>query len=147
MDLRRATPEDAAAIVALWRRSGASPSVTDDVEYIRRTTRHASAIFVLACSNDEVVGSLLGTFDGWRGNLYRLVVDPRYRRRGIGRRLVRAVEDVFRTLDVRRINALVEVDRPEAMQFWTAVGYPRDEHVVRHVAALGREEVAGACPP
>ena len=37
---------------------------------------------------------------------------------------------------VRRITVLIEVDRPWAMEFWTAVGYPRDDHIVRHVGTL-----------
>ena len=39
---------------------------------------------------------------------------------------------------LRRITALVEVDRPWATAFWTAVGYPLDDRVVRHVGTLGR---------
>jgi hypothetical protein len=37
---------------------------------------------------------------------------------------------------VRRITVLIEVDRPWAMEFWTAVGYPRDDRIVRHVGTL-----------
>ena len=28
------------------------------------------------------------------------------------------------------------VKNPAAMEFWTAVGYPRDDHIVRHVGTL-----------
>ena len=31
---------------------------------------------------------------------------------------------------------LVEVDRPWAAEFWKSVGYPRDEHIVRHLGIL-----------
>jgi GNAT superfamily N-acetyltransferase len=79
---------------------------------------------VLALMDGELVGSLLGTFDGWRGNMYRLVVSPSHRRHGIGRELVRQVEEVFSAWGVRRITVSVEVDHPWAMEFWSAVGYP-----------------------
>src|SRR5688500_17552928 len=95
MQFRRAAPEDAEAIVHFWRTSGASMSVTDDVEYVRRVTLHTAAVLLLAEIESTIVGSLLGTFDGWRGNMYRLVVHPKYRRQGIGRQLVREVEQLF----------------------------------------------------
>ena len=83
-----------------------------------------------------LVGTVLGTFDGWRGNIYRLVVHPTWRRKGLGTTLVRRLEDHFREWGVRRVTVLVEVDRPEAAAFWTAIGYPRDDHVVRHVGVV-----------
>jgi hypothetical protein len=49
---------------------------------------------------------------------------------------VRQVEQVFGEWDVRRVTVLIEVDRPTAMKFWTAVGYPRDTHVVRHLGVM-----------
>jgi ribosomal protein S18 acetylase RimI-like enzyme len=141
MTFRRATPDDAESILRFWKDSGASMSTTDEVDYLRRVTTNPMAVFLLAIGENEIVGSLIGTFDGWRGNMYRLVVHPGRRRQGIARQLVRQVERVFAAWDVRRVTALVEVDRPTAMAFWSAVGYPRDTHVVRHLGVMnaGRE--------
>jgi GNAT superfamily N-acetyltransferase len=136
MEFRRATPNDAEMILQFWKDSDASMSTTDEVEYVRRVTENPSAILLLAVLEERIAGSLLGAFDGWRGNMYRLVVHPNHRRQGIGRQLVRHVEQVFLEWGVRRVTALVEVDRPWAMEFWSAVGYPRDEHVVRHLGTL-----------
>jgi ribosomal protein S18 acetylase RimI-like enzyme len=134
---RRATPGDTEAILALWHAAGASISAGGDAAAVRGMTVNPAAAFVLAVLDGQVVGSLIGTFDGWRGNMYRLAVRPDLRRRGIGRGLVREVEAAFAAWGVRRVTALVEIDRPWAAAFWTAVGYPRDDRVVRHVGAPG----------
>jgi GNAT superfamily N-acetyltransferase len=136
MEFRRAHRGDAESILRFWNDSGASMSTTDEVGSVRRVTENPAAVLLLAMIDDAIVGTLLGTFDGWRGNLYRLVVAPEHRRKGIGRQLVRQVEQIFRHWGVRRTTVLVEVDRPWAIEFWSAVGYPRDEHIVRHVGAL-----------
>lgn len=143
---RRATPQDAAPILALWKDSGASASATGDEHGLRALAVNPAAVFVLAVLDGEIVGSLLGTFDGWRGNMYRLVVRPDLRRRGIGRALVGQVEAAFADWGVRRVTALVEVDRPWAAAFWTAVGYPRDERVVRHVGTPGAPPADSGVP-
>lgn len=144
MEFRRATPEDAESILRFWNDAGASMSATDEAKYVRRVTENPAAVLVLALIDGTIVGSLLGTFDGWRGNLYRLVVAPDHRRQGIGRRLVHLVEQVFLEWGVKRTTVLVEVDRPSAMAFWPAVGYPRDQHVVRHVGIRSTPDAKGA---
>jgi ribosomal protein S18 acetylase RimI-like enzyme len=124
MEFRRATRHDAELILRFWEESGASMGTTDELVSVCRITENPAGVFVLALMDGELVGSLLGTFDGWRGNMYRLVVSPSHRRHGIGRELVRQVEEVFSAWGVRRITVSVEVDRPWAMEFWSAVGYP-----------------------
>jgi GNAT superfamily N-acetyltransferase len=136
MEFRTATPDDAELILRFWKDSGASMGPTDQVEQVRRVVNNPAAVLVLAVAESGIVGSLLGTFDGWRGNMYRLVVHPGWRRQGIARRLVQHVEHKFTEWGVRRITVLIEVDRPWAVEFWTAVGYPRDDHIVRHVGTL-----------
>jgi ribosomal protein S18 acetylase RimI-like enzyme len=136
MHIRRAQPADADALLRFWTEAGASLSTTDEVPYLRRAIENPAAALLIAEADGRLVGSILGTFDGWRGNLYRLVVDPRYRRQGIARSLVREIERVFVAWGVRRVTVLVEVDRPWATQFWRAVGYPRDQHIARHLGII-----------
>jgi GNAT superfamily N-acetyltransferase len=134
--LRAATAGDAERIVQFWRDSGASMGANDSVEQVRRAIEHPAALLVVAESKNELLGTLIGTYDGWRGNLYRLVVRLDRRREGIGRQLVTRVEQFFAERGARRITVLIEVDRPWAVDFWTAVGYPRDHHIVRHVGTI-----------
>ena len=136
MHLRAATLDDAERIVRFWHDSGASMGPGDSVESVGRAISHPAVLMVLAEAGGDLVGTLLGTFDGWRGNMYRLVVDPAWRRQGIARQLVKRVEQFFAECGARRITVLIEVDRPWAVEFWTAVGYPRDHRIVRHVGTM-----------
>jgi GNAT superfamily N-acetyltransferase len=136
VEFRSATADDAERILRFWHESGASMGPTDHVDGVRRAVADPAAVLILAIDQTEIIGTLLGTFDGWRGNMYRLVVHPSRRRQGIGRQLVRRVEQVFARWGVRRVTVLIEADRPWAVHFWTAVGYPRDHHIVRHVGTL-----------
>ena len=66
---------------------------------------------------------VLGTFDGRRGWILRLAVDPAHRRRGIASRLVGELETRFAALGCPRVNLLVMPDNVEALRFWQALGY------------------------
>ena len=136
MTIQRATVDDADALVAFWATAGASMGYTDNADCVRAAIVSSRAVMLLATDEGRIVGSLLGTFDGWRGHMYRLVVDASQRRRGIATSLVRQMEALFREWGVKRVNVLVERDRPWAREFWMAVGYPLDERMERHVATL-----------
>jgi ribosomal protein S18 acetylase RimI-like enzyme len=123
-------------LLQLWRQSEATVSATDTVEDIRRVLAGGSACVLVAEAAGQIVGSVIGTFDGWRGNIYRLAVHPAHRRRGIARALVAEVERRLAERGARRITALVEKDHGWATAFWCAVGYGPDARMVRFVRNL-----------
>lgn len=124
---------ESAALLDLWAAAGATPSVTDSVEDIDRALGHGRLACLVAEAEGGLVGSIFASFDGWRGNIYRLAVDPRHRRRGLARRLVVAAEEVLIGWGVRKITALVERDHPWAVAFWGAAGYADDTNIARFV--------------
>src|SRR5206468_3003753 len=72
--IRPARPGEAAAVIDLWRRAEAIPSLTDTPEGLARLFRTPSAVLLVAVDGDSIVGSVIAGWDGWRGNLYRLAV-------------------------------------------------------------------------
>jgi ribosomal protein S18 acetylase RimI-like enzyme len=134
--IRDCRSEEVEAVLELWRQADATPSVTDNARYLARVLAESKAHVLVAEAEGKIVGSIIGAFDGWRGNIYRLAVHPTYRRRGIARALVAEVEIRLRRQDARRISALVEKDNPLGVGFWQAVGYGLDSRIVRHVRSL-----------
>jgi ribosomal protein S18 acetylase RimI-like enzyme len=58
-----------------------------------------------------------------RGHLDEIWVDPAWRRRGLGRRLVRAALEVLRVAGVTRVEVRVLHANQGALGFWDALGF------------------------
>ena len=71
----------------------------------------------------RVVGAVVVTHDSRKGWINRLAVDPAYRRRGYGARLVQAAEELLRGEGIRIIAALVEGDNPASLALFERCGY------------------------
>jgi ribosomal protein S18 acetylase RimI-like enzyme len=131
--IRQAVVADTAGILAVWHASDATPSLTDTEANVRAAILHPSTYLLVAEDNGSLVGTLIATFDGWRGNMYRLAVRPDYRRRGIARALVAEGEALIRAAGARRITALLEHDHAWATAFWEAAGYVNDARIARYI--------------
>jgi ribosomal protein S18 acetylase RimI-like enzyme len=136
MRYRHATAADIPAILALWRSADAHPTVTDDHEALGALMARDSAALLLAENGDEIVGSLIAGWNGWRGSLYRLAVQPAAQRRGIATELVRRAIDGLHARGARRIDAFVVTGDEQAVAFWDslhALGLHRDTPKIRYV--------------
>src|SRR5579862_4738754 len=87
--IRPARNDELSAVLRLWQEAEVTPpSVTDSIEGLTTLINAPGGILLVATIDDRIVGSVIGGWDGWWGNIYRLAVTPEYRRRGIARRLV-----------------------------------------------------------
>ncbi len=137
--IRSCRPDECAAVLDLWRRADATPSATDDLAELERLVRDPRASLLVTERDGRLAGSIIGAWDGWRGNVYRLAVAPEWRRRGVGRALVREITRRLAAQGARRITALVEREHPEALAFWDAMadeGYARDPRMARYVGTV-----------
>ena len=134
--IRTGRAEDIPRVLELWERAGATPKPTDTPEGLAQVMASHQSILLLAEVDGRLAGTVIGGWDGWRGNIYRLAVVPEYRRRGIASALMREVDAALAAMGARRITALVERDHPWAVGFWNALeraGYRDDPTMTRYV--------------
>ena len=136
IEIRPCRLEECSQVLALWERAGAIASPTDTLDEVTRLVREHAGALLVALQEGAIVGSVIGGWDGWRGNIYRLAVAPEAQRAGLARRLVQEAERGLRAKGARRISALVERHEPHAVGFWDALaarGWRRDERMLRYV--------------
>lgn len=134
---RHAVVEDVPAVLRFWAVAAEeSDRPPDTAEAIVALIRRDPEALLLACDGEDLVGSVIAGWDGWRCHLYRLAVLPARRREGIGRELVRRAEERFLARGGTRATAMVLDDNHLAHHAWRAAGYARQESWSRWVRPL-----------
>jgi ribosomal protein S18 acetylase RimI-like enzyme len=92
--LRDFTWEDWPHVLAFWQAAGPGVHLgrSDSSGEILKKWKHDPDLFVLAEAEGTIIGAVMGGYDGRRGIVYHLAVDPVRRRQGIGRALMRELE-------------------------------------------------------
>ncbi|MCW7943948.1 GCN5 family acetyltransferase [Streptomyces hygroscopicus] len=134
--IRPAAPEDLDTVLAFWKTAAEGTSISDDRDGVERLVARDPEALILAHRGDELVGTVIAGFDGWRCHLYRLAVRPDRRRQGVGSALLAAAEERFVRLGGRRGDAMVLQRNETAHLAWRAAGYAPEERWRRWVKRL-----------
>ncbi len=121
ISIRTCLPGEAERLLELWAEATAEPTATDDLAGLGVLFAAHDDAVLLALASDRIVGSVIASFDGWRGNIYRLAVHPGHRRRGIGRLLVVEAERLLAWKGARRLTAVVDSHSALAVPFWRSL--------------------------
>jgi ribosomal protein S18 acetylase RimI-like enzyme len=145
LDIRACRPGECTAVLALWQ-AHHPPSPTDTLEDVVRLVEQFDGHLIVATSGGTLVGAVIAGWDGWRGHLHHLAVDPAFRRLGIATALVDAAERLLIAKGAKRISVMVERDNPEAIAFYRSLetlGFTLDTRMQRYVRTIRLRAPAG----
>ncbi|MFQ6058617.1 MAG: GNAT family acetyltransferase [Anaerolineae bacterium] len=120
------------AVYALWRRAGPGIHLrqSDTRAEIEKKLARDPDLFLVAEREGQIVGVVVGGWDGRRGLVYHLAVEPTYRRQGIGRALMEELERRLVAKGCLRCYLLVARDNREAIEFYRELGWEVMEGIV-----------------
>jgi ribosomal protein S18 acetylase RimI-like enzyme len=129
MRVRAFADADEAEVVALWERCGLVRPWNDPRKDIARKRRVQRELFLVAELDGAVVGSVMGGYEGHRGWVNYLAVDPARRRSGLGRTLMAEIEARLREVGCPKLNLQVRNDNAAALAFYERIGFQPDAAV------------------
>lgn len=114
---------DRDAVLALWERAGINRPWLDLAAEITAKRRRDRSLFLVAIASSQLVGAVMGAFDGRRGWVYHLAVEPAAQGHGIGRALMAALEARMRRRGVTKLNLQVRAGNEAVLGFYARLGY------------------------
>ena len=125
-------PEDYPQVEILWAsmEKGVNLGRSDTPEEIQKKIAQDPGLFIVAEENGQIIGTVIGGFDGRRGLIYHLAVTASFRGQGVGSRLMGEIESRLRAKGCIRCYLLVTTDNIEAMRYYEKRGWERMDWVV-----------------
>jgi ribosomal protein S18 acetylase RimI-like enzyme len=131
-------------LMALWQRAGLhslKPKGRDSRAEIAQQLESGIEKILGLEVDGRLVGCVVTSHDSRKGWINRLAVDPIYRRRGYGLRLVEAAEEMLRSQGMHIIAALIESDNPASLALFEEAGYVEIDRQIHYVSKRESDEV------
>jgi ribosomal protein S18 acetylase RimI-like enzyme len=126
-------PADEVQVIALWVDCGLVRPWNNPRRDIERKLRVNPEWFLVGEVDGQVAATCMAGYEGHRGWINYLAVAPRYRRQGVGSKLMAEAERLLRSAGCPKVNLQVRESNPGVIAFYEAVGYSND-----HVVSLGK---------
>lgn len=122
--------KDYSRVLSLWQSIEAGMNVgrSDSPEEIQKKVERDPDLFLIAEAKDEIIGTVIGGFDGRRGMVYHLAVAQPNRRQGVGAALLAEVEKRLHAKGCLKVYLLVLDDNHSAIRFYEESGWKHQSH-------------------
>ena len=129
MQIRPFQLADTAAVLDLWQRCGLTKPWNDPQLDIDRKMQVAPELFLVGEFDGKVIASAMGGYDGHRGWVNYLAVDPDLQSGGYGKQMMRHLEKKLIARGCPKINLQIRTSNTDVIKFYQAIGYKIDEVV------------------
>jgi len=133
MEITECQEKYAGQVIELWFKCQLVVPSNNPRRDIERKLHVGRDLFLVGIINGKVIASVMGGYEGHRGWINYLAVDPAHRRKGYGRRIMQEVERRIRAKGCPKINLQVRATNDAVIKFYQSLGYADD-----NVIGLGK---------
>ena len=126
MQIRGFQDVDEPEVIRLWERCGLTRAWNDPAKDIARKLHVQGDLFLVGTIEGAIVASVMAGYDGHRGWINYLAVDPLRRRQGLASAMMAEAERRLRELGCPKINLQIRRDNIEAAAFYEHLGFAED---------------------
>jgi len=116
-------------VIALWRKCGLVRPWNDPDKDIDRKLTDRNGGFFLLFLEDRLIGSVMAGYDGHRGAIYYLGIDPAHQSAGLGRMMMAHCEAYLIERGCPKINLFVRQGNETVIRFYDQLGYEEEKAI------------------
>jgi len=110
-------------VVIIWKKTGISITSSDTKKEVNVMLNKNPDLCLIAKIDEKVIGVVMGGFDGRRGYVHHLAIDPEYQRKGYGRSLMDELTERFQKKRVHKVHLFIEKHNKDVINFYRKLGW------------------------
>jgi len=130
LNIRPFTDSDTESVISLWTDCSLTRPWNDPSKDIARKVDDSPELFYVGEIGGKLVASCMAGYDGHRGWIYYLAVEPSMRGRGFAREMMLHAEEHLSAIGCVKIDLMVREGNAGVIEFYRRIGYERDPVVV-----------------
>ncbi|MBT3995545.1 MAG: GNAT family acetyltransferase [Chloroflexi bacterium] len=133
MDIRKFQESDRTHVIALWEWCDLVRLQNDPDRDIDLKMSFQPELFFVGTERESIIATVMAGYEGHRGWINYLAVDPTIQRSGNGETMMNHAEEALKNLGCVKINLQVRSTNSAVLGFYDSIGYVKDE-----VTSLGK---------
>ena len=129
MKIRAFDELDQEAVIQLWHDCNLIVAWNDPVKDISRKLLVDRDLFLVGEFDGEIVGTVMGGYEGHRGWINYLAISLEHQRKGYGSQLMLEVEKLLIEKGCPKINIQIRTTNQNVISFYESIGFKCDEVV------------------
>ena len=129
MEIKVFVPEYESAVIDLWEKCDLISPTNNPKLDIKRKLKVNPELFLVGLVDEKVIAAVMGGYEGHRGWVNYLAVDPAYQRKGLGSQIMKAIEEKLHVMECPKINLQIRADNLGVVKFYESIGYDTEERV------------------
>ncbi len=126
LNIREMIDTDLSVVQILWKEAGFNLSFSDSLSELKKMLQHnPNLCLVLELSNGKkkIIGAVLGGFDGRRGWIHHLAINPLYQNKGIGAKIMDELTQRFKNMGVAKLKLEILEKNKKVIEFYKKIGW------------------------
>lgn len=124
--IRQYDNRDKYSVIELWHKCKLTRSWNNPEKDIDRKLKFNPELFLVGTIEDQIIATIMGGYEGHRGWVNYLAVEPSFQRKGLGKKMMSEMESRLLAIDCPKINLQVRDGNNDAMAFYEKIGYAND---------------------
>ena len=129
MKFRSYSYEDRDQVISLWQRVLPDNQPHNDPSRVVDEKLSVDEMLFVAEDTGVIIGTAMAGYDGHRGWLYSVAVDPQQRRNRIGRGLVKLAIQTLKSLGCVKVNLQVRATNSQVVEFYESLGFAVEDRI------------------
>ena len=129
MKFRSYSSEDRDQVISLWQRVLPDNQPHNDPSRVVDEKLSVDEMLFVAEDTGVIIGTAMAGYDGHRGWLYSVAVDPQHRRNGIGREPVETAVQALKSIGCIKVNLQVRSTNSQVVEFYESLGFAVEDRI------------------